>query len=93
MTDPEQYLRSYSLVADPAGVVDIESECVPDKALVGCELQLTFTQGSLVVPVTVTPGSPLSLPILPGTYTAPELANKDETVVTSSLLLTSRPTS
>lgn len=81
--DPEKYLKSFSLIADPAGFVDIESERVPDKALVGCKLQLTFTQGSLVIPVVATPGSPLSFPILPGTYkvTAAELADKDETVV------------
>ena len=87
--DPKkkEYVETFGLAADqiPAGTVNIQC-AAPDKALVGRDQVLTFTQGLLVISKTVTPGTASSFQFPPGTYTvaAAELTNQDETVVASA---------
>jgi hypothetical protein len=47
---------------------------------------VTLAQGSLVIPLTVTPGTTSSFQVAPSTYavTAAELTNQDQTVVATA---------
>ena len=86
--DSQQYTETFILAADqiPSGTVNIQCADAPDQALVDVQQVLTFTEGSLVISNTVTPGTTSAFQIPPGTYTvaAAELTNQDQTVVATA---------
>ena len=84
MSNPQEVEKTISLTHDQSGTIDIQFVDVP-QALVGLEQGLTFTDGQLVVPITLKAGSPSSFAIVPSTFTvtAAELTNGNQTIVST----------
>ena len=84
MRNPSEVVKTISLTNDPSGTVNIQFVDVPQE-LVGNVQGLTFTDGNLVVPITLKAGSPFSFAIVPSTFTvtAGELTNGDQTIVST----------